>query len=106
MPDEYNVWSDGSIETDEMTGVSVAGAEAFSLQSGMAWNTGHWVSLMTLSMETWAKKGVGFSVMSLVPCRGLKFWAFFWLCRPVHQKNVGADNLNVVTHVKCFLANN
>ena len=44
MPDEYNVWSDGSIETDEVTGVSLAGAEAFSLQSGMAWNTGHWVS--------------------------------------------------------------
>ena len=96
MPAELNVWSDGSNETDEVAGVSVAGAEAFSLQSGMAWNTWHWdlgeeecrlFCNVPGPLQTGQRAGVILALQART------------------QKNVGADNLNVVTHVKCFLAN-
>ena len=34
MPDDPNVWSDGSCVTDDLAGIAVAGAGAFSTETG------------------------------------------------------------------------
>ena len=39
MPDNRNVWSDGSCVTDDLAEVSVAGG-VFCEESGMAWSAG------------------------------------------------------------------
>ena len=42
MPDNPNVWSDGSCVTDDLAGISVAGSGFFSTESSMAWNVRTW----------------------------------------------------------------
>ena len=44
MPDNPNVWSDGSCVTDDLAEVSVAGAVVFSEESCVAWNVRIWES--------------------------------------------------------------
>ena len=45
MPDNSNVWSDGSCVTDDLAEVSVAGAGVFCEESGMAWSASCWEHL-------------------------------------------------------------
>ena len=42
MPDAPEVWSDGSLVLDSVTGVSAAGAGIFSHQSELRWSGRRW----------------------------------------------------------------
>ena len=42
MPDAPNVWSDGSLVLDSVTGVSAAGAGMFAHQSDLCWRDRRW----------------------------------------------------------------
>ena len=51
MPDDLNVWSDGSCVTDDLAIISVAGAGVFSVESGMAWHSWNWGHLDDVPLE-------------------------------------------------------
>ena len=46
MPDHRNVWSDGSLVLDQVTGVSSSGAGFFAYQSENCWSGRRWMQVV------------------------------------------------------------
>ena len=119
MPDNPNVWFDGSCVTDELACISVAGGGGFFLLN-LAWLgiRGAGNTLMMWHLTTaWEVKGVASSVMFLGHCSpfrelnfGELFWPFrlagnllsgTWKRRPLHLVKDG-DLLQYISDILCI----
>ena len=81
MPDSPDVWSDGSMVLDSVTGVSAAGAGTFAHQSEFCWGGRRWGHVDHVQTVDVAHS-CRFLSLFLVPCRlfrGLSSGVSFWL---------------------------
>ena len=83
MPDSPDVWSDGSMVLDSVTGVSAAGAGMFAHQSEFCWGGRRWGHVDHVQSV-----GVAHSCGAFLSVPG-----------PLQTVQVGVDNLGVVRHV-------
>ena len=67
MPDVPNVWTDGSLVLDEVTGVSSSGSGFFAHQSELCWGARRWSQIDPVRPGD----GEGLSVRVSVQFRGL-----------------------------------
>ena len=99
MPDHPNVWTDGSLVLDRVTGVSSSGAGFFAQQSENCWSGRRW--------DHFDGVRPGGEVSS---CRGplqsvqrAEMWGVILALQSSHAVHLGVDNLWVVRHVGLLL---
>ena len=101
VPDHPNVWSDGSLVLDQVTGVSSSGAGSFARQAGDCWSNRRWGHVDGLR-----------SVGAVQSCRGCcsvpgplqsvqraEMWGVILALQSSGAVHLGVDNLGVVQHV-------
>ena len=82
MPDDPNVWTDGSLVLDQVTGVSSSTAAIFAHQSQDCWGGCRWVMLIMFVLRGRCSL-VGAFVLFFSLCnqfRELRCGVSFWLC--------------------------
>ena len=105
VPDHPNVWSDGSLVLDQVTGVSSSGAGFFAHQSVTLWDDRRWGQVDLIRPEGDVQSCRGFCSFPgpLQSVQRAEMWgvifglAVFWCC------SLGVDNLSVVRHVSRLL---
>ena len=105
MPDNHNMWSDGSCITDDLADISVAGSGVFSTESGMAWNIRTWGHLDDVPLEGQDGRE-GCRVLCSVPgpLQRAELWRVILALQACTPVFVGVDNKNVVNHVGHLLS--
>ena len=100
MPDDPEVWSDGSLILDSTTGVSAAGAGIFAHQSELCWSGRRWCHVDRVLSNYVAHSCRGF--LSVPGPSQTVQRAELWghSCSSVFRcHSCGVDNLGVVRHV-------
>ena len=69
IPDAPEVWSEGSLVLDSVTGVSAAGAGLFAHQSEHCWNDRRWGHVDRVQLDRVPQSCWGFLCLSLDLCR-------------------------------------
>ena len=84
-PDHPNVWSDGSLVLDQVTGVSSSGAGFFAHQSVNFWGDRRWVILIMFALRVkFSPVEVSVLFLGLSSLfRELRCRVSFWLCSPL-----------------------
>ena len=88
MPDAPEVWSDGSLVLDQVTGVSAAGAGFFAHQSEHCWNSRRWGNVDRVQLNRVVQSSRGFVSVPgpLQTVQRAEFRAvLFWLCSHLMQ---------------------
>ena len=103
MPDNPNMWSDGSCVTDDLAGISIAGSGFFSTESGMAWNVRTWGHSDDISLGG-EVGGEGCRLLCSVPgplqsVQRAENWGVILALQACTPVFVGVDNKNGVNHV-------
>ena len=101
VPDHPNVWSDGSLALDKVTGISSSGAGFFAGQSVSFWDA-----------RSWGQVDLTRPVGNVQSCRGFcsvpgplqsvqraEMWGVILALQSSGAVHVGVDNLGVVRHV-------
>ena len=99
VPDHPNVWTDGSLILDRVTGVSSSGAGFFAHQSESCWSSRRWGHVDSVRTNSGVPSCKGFCSVSgpLQSVQRAEMWGVILALRsPAH---VGVDNLGVVRHV-------
>ena len=98
VPDHPNVWSDGSLVLDQVTGVSSSGADFFARQAGECW--GHRRSVGA------AQCCRGFCSVPgpLQSVQRAEMWGVILALQSSGAVHLGVDDLGVVRHVGRLLA--
>ena len=101
MPDSPNIWSDGSLVQDSVTGVSAAGAGMFAHYSELCWRNRRWGHVDHVRTV-----GVDHSCTAFVSVPGplqtvqrAELWGVILALQSSGAVHVGVDNLGVVLHV-------
>ena len=101
MPDSPDVWSDGSMVLDSVTGVSAAGAGMFAHQSEFCWGGQRWGHVDHVQTV-----GVAHSCRAFVSVPGplqtvqrAELWVVILALQTSVAVHIGVDNLGVVRHV-------
>ena len=107
LPDSPNIWSDGSLVLDSVTGVSAAGAGMFAHYSENCWGDRRWGHVDRVQSV-----GVDHSCRAFVSVPGplqtvqrAELWGVVLALQSVEAVHVGVDNLGVVRHVGRLLDN-
>ena len=101
VPDAPDVWTDGSLVLDQVTGESAAGADFFAHQSENCWSGRRWghVDGVRPGGEV-SSCGRFCSVPGpLQSVQRAEMWVSFWLCSLLERYTWGVDNPGVVRHV-------
>ena len=101
MPDSPDIWSDGSLVMDSVTGVSAAGAGMFAHQSESCWRDRRWGHVDRVQSV-----GVDHSCRAFVSVPGplqtvqrAELWVVILALQSDKAVHVGVDNLGVVRHI-------
>ena len=101
LPDHPDVWSDGSLVLDSVTGVSAAGAGMFAHQSEVCWGGRRWGHVDRVQSV-----GVDHSCRAFVSVPGplqtvqrAELWGVVLALQSADAVHIGVDNLGVVRHV-------
>ena len=101
MPDSPEVWSDGSMVLDSVTGVSAAGAGMFAHQSEFCWSDRRWGHVDRVHIV-----GVDHSCRAFVSVpaplqtvQRAELWGVILALQSDKAVHVGVDNLGVVRHI-------
>ena len=100
MPDAPEVWSDGSLVLDSITGVPAAGAGLFAHQSEHCWSDCRWghVDRVQLDRVLHYCRGLVSVPGLLQTVQRAELWGSFLLFSLPTPFNVVVDNLGVVRH--------
>ena len=103
-----DVWSDGSLVVDELSGVGVAGCGVYAHASGAAWFGWEWGHLDLLPPLP-DGAGEACRLYGSVPgplqtVQRAELWGVLFALQGRVRMHVGVDNLNVVSHVSGILA--
>ena len=107
LPDSPDIWSDGSLVLDSVTGVSAAGAGMFAHYSEACWSGRRWGHVDRVQSV-----GIDHSCRAFVSVPGplqtvqrAELWEVILALQSVQAVHVGVDNLGVVRHVGRLLDN-
>ena len=102
MSDVPNVWTDGSLVLDKVTGVSSSGSGFFAHQCELSWSARRWGNVDHVRTV----EGVGLSCGSFCSVPGslhtvqrAELWGVILALQSSHAVHLVVDNLNVVRHV-------
>ena len=101
MPDAPEVWSDGSLVLDSVTGVSAAGAGLFAHQPEHCWSDRRWGHFDRIPLDR-VPHSCRVLCLFLDFCRlyrGLSCGVVILALQSSDAVHVGVDNLGVVRHV-------
>ena len=102
VPDQSNVWSDGSLVLDQVTGVSSSGAGFFAHQSVNLWDDRRWGHVDHHRPEGDVQSCRGFSFVPgpLQSVQRAEMWGGVILAlQSSGAVHLGVDTLGVVRHV-------
>ena len=101
MPDHPNVWTDGSLVLDQVTGVSSSGAGFFARQAGDCWGHRRWGHVDGLRSVGAAQCCRGFCSVPgpLQSVQRAEMWSVILALQSSGAVHLGVDNLGVVHHV-------
>ena len=101
VPDHSNVWSDGSLVLDQVTGVSSSGAGFFARQAGDCWDNRLWGHVDGLRSAGAAQCCRGFCSVPgpLQSVQRAEMWGVILALQSSGAVHLGVDNLGVVRHV-------
>ena len=101
VPDSPDIWSDGSMVLDSVTGISAAGAWMFAHQSELCWSDRRWGHVDRVQSI-----GVDHSCRAFVSVPGplqtvqrAELWGVILALQSDKAVHVGVDSLGVVRHV-------
>ena len=100
VPDHPNVWSDGSLVLDQVTGVSSSGAGIFSHQSENFWGNRRWghVDLVRPEGEDQSCRGFCSVPGPLQSVQRAEMWRVILALQSSGAVHLGVDNVGVVRH--------
>ena len=101
VPDHPNVWSDGSLVLDQVTGVSSSGAGFFAHQSENCWSGRRWGHFDHVRPEGVVRSCRGFYSVPgpLQSIQRAEMWGVIWALQSSGAVHLGVDNHGVVRHV-------
>ena len=101
MPDVPEVWSEGSLVLDSVTGVSAAGAGFFAHQSEHCWNGRRWGHVDRVQLDRVPQSSRGFVSVPgpLQTVQRSELCGVILALQSSDAVHVGVDNLGVVRHV-------
>ena len=106
MTDHPDVWTDGSLILDQVTGVSSSGSGFFAHQDPRFWRGCRWGHVDDVHTDLDRVFFVGVSLQFLDHFRlfrGLRCGVFFLALQTSRAVHLGVDNLGVVRHVDRLL---
>ena len=100
-PDQPNVWSDGSLVLDQVTGVSSSGAGFFAHQADDCWGSRRWGHVDRVRPEGAVSSCRGFCSVPgpLQSVQRAELWGVILALQSFCVVHMGVDNLGVVRHV-------
>ena len=100
MPDAPEVWSDGSLVFDWVTGVSAAGAGFFAHQSEHCWSSRRWGHVDHVQLDRVPHSCRGFVSVPgpLQTVQRAELWVVILALQSSDAVHVGVDNLGVFRH--------
>ena len=106
VPDHPNVWSDGSLVLDQVTGVSSSGAGFFAHQSENCWSGRRWGHVDRDRPESDVQSCRGFCSVPgpLQTVQRAEMWCVILALQSSGAVQFGVDNLGVVRHVGRLLS--
>ena len=101
VPDHPNVWSDGSLVLDQVTGVSFSGAGFFAHQSVNLWDDRRWGHVDHVRPEGDVQSCRGFCSVPgpLQSVQRAEMWSVILALQSSGAAHLGVDNLGVVRYV-------
>ena len=101
VPEQPNVWSDGSLVLDHVTGISSSGAGFFAHQSVTLWDDRRWGHVDLLRPEGDVQSCRGFCSVPgpLQSVQRAEMWGVTLALQSSGAVHLGVDNLGVVRHV-------
>ena len=101
VPDHPNVWSDGSLVLDKVTGVSSSGAGFFAHQSVNLWDDFRWGHADRVQSDDGFPSCRGFISVTgpLQSVQRAEMWGVIQALQSSGAVHLGVDNLGVVRHV-------
>ena len=102
MPDHPNVWTDGSLGLDRVTGISASGAGFFAHSPEDCWNGSRWCHVDRVHLEGQVHSCRGFCSVPgpLQSVQRAEMWGVILALLSSSAVHLGVDNLGVVSHVK------
>ena len=101
VPDHPNVWSDGSLVLDQVTGVSSSGAGFFAHQAVNLWDDWRWchVDLVRPEGDVQSCRGFCSAPGPLQSVQRAEMWGVILALQSSGAVHLGVDNISVVRHV-------
>ena len=101
VPDQPNVWSDGGLVLDRVTGISSSGAGFFAHQSVNFWEDRRWghVDHVRLAGDVQSCRGFCSVPGALQSVQRAEMWGVILALQSSGAVHLGVDNLGVVRHV-------
>ena len=103
MPPDPDVWTDGSLVRDEVSGSAFAGAGVYARLHADTWRYRLWGQFddLGLTPDGLASSCVGFSSLPspLQTVQRAELWSVVLALQATNAVHLGVDNLNVVGHV-------
>ena len=104
--DHPNVWTDGSLVLDRVTGISASGAGFFSYSPGDCWRGSQWEHIDDICLDGVRRSCRGFCCVPgpLQSVQRAEMWGVILALQSSSAVHLGVDNLGVVRHVGRLLA--
>ena len=103
-----DVWTDGSLVTDDLTGIAAGGAWVFAHASGSCWFGRRWghLDLMPRDGEIGVERCTLFDSLPgpLHSVQRAELWGVVLALQGAAKVHLGVDNLNVVRHVTSMIS--
>ena len=101
VPDHPDVWTDGSLVRDQVTGVSSSGAGFFAHQSEDCWGGRRWCQVDRVRPEGEVQSCRGFCSVPgpLQSVQRPEMWGVILALQSADAVHLGVDNFGVVRHV-------
>ena len=95
------VWTDGSLVLDQVTGVSATGAGFFAHQSEHCWSSRRWSHVDHVQLDHAVQSSRGFVAVPgpVETVQRAELWGVILALQSSDAVHVGVDNLGVVRHV-------
>ena len=106
MPDHPNVWTDGSLVLDRVTGISAPGAGFFAHSPEECWNGSRWVLSIVFVLRCRLHSCRGFCSVPgpRQSVQRAEMWGVVLALQSSSAVHLGVDNLGVVRHVGRLLS--
>ena len=101
IPDHPDVWTDGSLHLDQVTGVSSSGAGFFAHQSDSCWSHRRWGHVDGIRVDHGVSSCRGFCSVpgTLQSVQRAEMWGVILALQSSCAIHLGVVNLGVVRHV-------